>query len=104
MAKPNAITNGSWCSICYHKKAGAKRRKHSIKLFQKIAQKHGGKVLTKVYTDRFTPISFECAQGHQWTTKAGNVYYDKTWCPICFNKQRGKNFSEYNEKRKNSSP
>jgi hypothetical protein len=76
-ATPNNIKRGTWCPEC----AGTKRL--TLQDMQMLARKYGGKCLSQEYINNRTKLLWECAQGHQWETKAQHVK-DGHWCPACY--------------------
>jgi len=56
------IKTGSWCPTCFHKQLGLSKR-DNLKTYQKIAREHGGKCLSKEYSDKTAYLEFECAEG-----------------------------------------
>jgi len=70
------IKNGNtWCPYC----AG---KYNNIELCQKVAEKKGGKCLSKVYKTASAQMKWQCSKGHVWNAKYNNI---KTgyWCPYC---------------------
>ena len=78
---PNRVQQRSWCPVCSRSRAGGTQRL-KIEQFEKIAAEKGGKVLSREYQNQRTELLMECREGHQWTTKAGNIRAGK-WCPKC---------------------
>jgi hypothetical protein len=77
-AKPCSIKNSHrWCPHC------AKTKKLTIEKMQKIAVERGGKCLSTKYLNQRTKLEFECAEGHTWFAKSGNIKNSKSWCPDC---------------------
>ncbi len=80
-APPSAVKHGSWCRRCHSikmsKKVGATLRK-----YQKIAEKRGGKCLSAEYINNYTNLQWQCDKGHVWMAQPNNVKHG-TWCPIC---------------------
>ncbi len=75
------VKNGSWCPKCADKKKG-ERSRHTIEMYQEIAELKGGKCLSSEYVNSKSKLKFECGLGHKWaaipnTIKMGN------WCPKC---------------------
>lgn len=76
-ARPAKIKKGQWCRIC----AGYAKR--TIEEMQAYAQSRGGKCLSSAYKGLGTPLEWECAAGHRWPARPGNVLHLNTWCPYC---------------------
>ena len=74
----------SGCPVC----ARNARRKYSIDDIQAIANKRGGKCLTKKYTSCRAKIKLCCNEGHIWETRADSILYTNKWCPVCGRKRR----------------
>jgi len=66
-----------WCAIC------AGNVKHTIELCQQIAEKKGGKCLSKVYKNSKTNLIWECSEGHEWNATFHNIKNHNRWCPYC---------------------
>ena len=80
-AVPVAVTRGSWCPVC------AGNQKLSLQEFRKLAASRGGRCLSHRYTNKATPLEWQCAAGHRWRAQPGRVRRG-TWCPKCANLQR----------------
>lgn len=85
-------SNHSWRASIYNRtkmKSGCphcarnSRRKFSIEYFREFAAKHGGRCLTTEYLHGKTKLSMICEAGHQWTTRADEIQYERKWCPKC---------------------
>lgn len=75
-AVPSHIKNGHWCPEC----AGVK--KHTIEEIRKIAEKKGGKCLSKKYSNNKGALLWECAEGHRWRRDAHGIL-SGAWCGRC---------------------
>ncbi|MFC7422027.1 hypothetical protein ACFQNF_19395 [Iodobacter arcticus] len=76
-AKPSNILTGRWCPHCL---------RTSTEDAQALAVARGGECLSQ-FVDRFTPMHWRCAEGHEWKTLYGGVAQG-AWCPTCaHNKQ-----------------
>jgi REP element-mobilizing transposase RayT len=80
-AVPYSIKNGTWCRKCKG------LEKSTIEDMQKIAEERGGKCLSETYFDIFTPLQWECSEGHRWEAQPSNVKRG-TWCRICAHNRR----------------
>ncbi len=83
-SSPSSIFRGTWCPFC------AGKHKNSIETMHKIAKKNGGKCLSTDYTNVFTKLLWECANGHQFHSIPKHVI-NGHWCPNCtiyLNEQR----------------
>lgn len=69
--------SGSWCPEC----GGTK--KLSIEVFKKIAKSHGGKCLSKSYSNSSTKMLWQCSKGHKWEASGKSIKLSKSWCPNC---------------------
>lgn len=61
---------------------------HEERAMAIIAEK-GGKALTPVYriegaTQKVKVVDVECAKGHAWTPRIGNLVNRDSWCPECY--------------------
>jgi hypothetical protein len=66
---------------------------------KKAAEAKGGRLISKVYLGIAQRHEFECAKGHRWSTSAGNVDRNISWCPYCWAKRRAKVAKEVGERR-----
>ena len=85
-AIPNAIKRGQWCPICGIKKRAAALSLDIAEMHQ-MAEKRGGKCLSDTYVNSNTELLWECADGHKWKARPGDVK-SGTWCRICDIKKR----------------
>ncbi len=76
-ARPAKIKKGQWCRVC----AGYAKR--TIEEMQAYARSRGGKCLSTEYKGLGSPLEWECAIGHRWPARPGNVLHLNTWCPYC---------------------
>jgi hypothetical protein len=79
--RTNRIKSG--CPIC----AQNSKRKYSIEDIHAIANKRGGKCLSKKYTSARKKLKFCCSEGHIWETRADSILYTNKWCPMCGRKR-----------------
>lgn len=79
---PNSVMSGQWCPIC-RQKGAAEKRKYPIKVFQKIAFKKGGRLVSDKYITIEEKLLWECSEGHQWYANGASIMYSDTWCPYC---------------------
>lgn len=75
-AIPSSIKRGGWCPIC----GGSAPL--TIEEMHRIADDRGGKCLSEKYINAKTHLSWECANGHQWSARPGNVKRGQ-WCAVC---------------------
>ncbi len=75
-ATPDNIKYGSWCPYCSH------HVKAAIEDMQKLAEKKGGKCLSKTYITTHTSLQWQCNEGHVWETTPHSVK-EGHWCPHC---------------------
>src|ERR1017187_8588264 len=80
-ARLGSISRGSWCPKCSANNRGNSQR-GNLQEEQGIAIKRGGKCLSKEYINSNTKLEWQCAKGHIWKAKPGNVNAG-TWCPFC---------------------
>ena len=73
----------SGCPVCAQKNA----RKYTIEDIQAIAEKRGGKCLSKEFTSSRKKLKFCCKEGHIWETRADSILYTNKWCPVCAKKR-----------------
>jgi len=48
-----------------------------------LSQELGGRLISKVFIDWSTPLTWECNAKHRWEASPASVLYQKTWCPKC---------------------
>lgn len=72
---------GRWCPQCANIRLG--RSTPTIETMRTVATNRGGKCLSDVYTNKTTPLLWECAKGHTWHARPTNVKDNGTWCPEC---------------------
>jgi len=85
LTTPNSIKSGRWCQRC------AGLAKGTIEEMREIAKSRGGKCLSKRYINQSVKLKWECAQGHRWKARPGNIKNANSWCPVCrYDKQRKK--------------
>ena len=87
-AKPNAIVNGRWCPVC-SKRRGGSPEPLGLEEMRRMAAARGGRCLSTRYRDSRTPMRWECARGHQWSTRPSEIRNQGTWCPRCATRFRG---------------
>jgi len=80
----NRSKNGAGCPICAQENA----RRYSIEDIQGIANKRGGKCLSKKYTNSKVKLKWRCKEGHIWEARADGVIYDGKWCPVCAKRKK----------------
>ena len=72
-----SIKHGNtWCPHC------SNRAKLTIEQMQEIADKKGGKCLSKEYINVDTKLLWECKKGHQWKS-IPYLIKNGSWCPTC---------------------
>jgi len=85
-AVPNSIKNGTWCPECARKKV-AESQKLSIEEMQKIANKRGGKCLSKKYLNASSKLKWQCQKKHIWYATPNHIKNGQ-WCPYCYGKNQ----------------
>lgn len=75
-ALASAVARGSWCPVC----AGS--AKLSIDVAVAEAHKQGGTCLSEEYVNARAPLTWLCAEGHQWQATLGKIRSGQ-WCGIC---------------------
>jgi hypothetical protein len=85
-AKPNTIYNGSWCSKCAYINQ-SERQRIDISVYQRIAGKKGGRLLTKKYTRSRDYMEWICDKKHVWKAKGAQIK-NGSWCPFCAGKAK----------------
>jgi len=87
-----SVKNGTWCKKCLNIE--------KLQQMQKIAEKRGGKCLSKEYISIESKLLWECEKGHQWEAVPTSVKKG-TWCPICANEKKKLKIEEMNNLAKN---
>ena len=82
MATPSMISSGRWCRKCGTKKT-ALAHLGSIDMYRKIAEQHGGKLLTETFTGGVAKMLWQCDKGHQWYAQGAHIKNSGSWCPKC---------------------
>jgi hypothetical protein len=73
---------GAGCKTCRYRKI---REHHVLKIEDviEVAEKRGGKVISKEYENSDTPMDFECSKGHQFSNRFSHIKSRGQWCPTC---------------------
>jgi hypothetical protein len=79
-AQPSSVKYGNWCRACV---GGG--LKFTLEVLQAEAAKRGGRLVSDEYVSSWTPVLWECAEGHQWKAAASNIRRGR-WCPHCARK------------------
>jgi len=77
-AAPTTVQKGHWCARC----ARSQPRKYSLTDFQRIAQREGGRCLSKEFSSVSNKLLWQCAKGHRWEAVPSPIQKG-TWCPFC---------------------
>ena len=72
----HSVKSGSWCPFC------SARASRGIARMKEIARFWGGRCLSPEYADAFTPLQWECRQGHRWMAMPATVTKG-SWCAVC---------------------
>lgn len=75
-ATPHDVRAGCWCPEC------AGKKEYTILDMHMLANKKGGKCLSKEYVNSQTKLLWKCGLGHKWEARPAAVKH-RTWCPIC---------------------
>jgi len=76
VAPPHRVKLGAWCPQC----SGNARL--TIAKIKQLAERNGGKCLSKKCINSKSLLSFKCQDGHTWWTTAGSISNGR-WCPTC---------------------
>ena len=79
-ATGGSIKFGSWCSIC------SGNAPKTLSDMQELAEKRGGKCISKQIVNVMTHLKWECSNGHQWEATP-NCIHKGRWCPECNSKK-----------------
>jgi len=86
------VKAGGWCPFCAaHLRA--EKLKDRIETYYKIAERKGGKCLSKVYIDNRSKLLFQCSKKHEWMAQPQKIKAGQ-WCPVCANKRKGNRKTE----------
>lgn len=88
-ANGESVLAGHWCPHCAEERSRRRRRFRGYLKCQTIARERGGRCLSAAYLDSDTPLDWECAGRHQWSTKPANVFSGH-WCVICANEKKSR--------------
>lgn len=78
-----SVSAGRWCRLCASEKISeGKKKQISLQEVRKVAKALGGKCLSRKGI-LSTPLTWECAYGHQWSALFYRVKVEGTWCPEC---------------------
>lgn len=88
MADGGSVLSGKWCQKCYWLRSGDRTR-GNLDEFIKIADSHGGKLLSKKYVDSNEKLRWQCDKGHIWYATGANVKHSKSWCRRCIKRKLG---------------
>ena len=73
----NIVFSKSWCQKC-----AREVRKPTIKYLKSLAEKQGGKLLSKKYINNLNKLKWKCANGHIFFSQYSSVQNGK-WCGNC---------------------
>ncbi|MFC1483194.1 hypothetical protein ACFL56_02925 [Candidatus Margulisiibacteriota bacterium] len=79
--RPSYIKQGGWCPQCRGKSIG-RGNKLTIEEMHQLAEIRGGKCLSIEYINANTKLKWQCAEGHEFEMRPGNVKQGQ-WCPKC---------------------
>lgn len=80
--KPVSVFAGHWCETCANERKSRENTNLTIGTMRELAAAKGGKCISTVYRNIYTPLEWECALGHRWPTAPANVIAGR-WCPMC---------------------
>lgn len=85
-ASLTSVKDGNtWCPICSDKiRANTRKLENGLGVAYKIANKKGGKCLSKEYINNHTKMIWQCKKKHIWRAHLGSIKNNK-WCPACAN-------------------
>jgi hypothetical protein len=84
-AKITPVRRGSWCPEC------AGNRKLDIQLFHRLATERGGLCLSDIYSNKDTPLRFQCSAGHRWSSRPHDIK-GGSWCSVCARARRKRRY------------
>lgn len=70
------------CNQCSRRDAG-ERQRLTIDVLHAFAEKHGGKLLSDVYTQRRANYLWRCSAGHEFEGNYNNMKFRNQFCPKC---------------------
>lgn len=71
------LKNNKWCPYC------SKNKKLDLKFAQNIAATRGGRLLSTVYINSSTKLSWECKYEHKFQMHLNAINSRNNWCPYC---------------------
>jgi hypothetical protein len=72
--------NGTWCSVC---SAARQEPKYKYEDAVTLAERRGGKFLSREMNGVLHRYNWQCSNGHIWQASFGSVYHSGSWCPSC---------------------
>jgi len=79
---PAIRINYHWCPKCGTLRCPQCKPKYTIEDMKKLAERKGGKCLSRVYTNCNKKLIWQCADGHKWKAKQPKIRRGG-WCPYC---------------------
>lgn len=52
-------------------------------VLSELASARGGLLVSSSFLGWTSPLTWRCAQGHEWKSSPASVLYQETWCPYC---------------------
>jgi len=85
----NVLVNGNWCQRCVNiERAERMTKQDGLAELQGVVAARGGQCLNDTYIGSNRRYRFQCAEGHEWQTTAGDILLG-SWCKYCAAKAIG---------------
>lgn len=81
-AKPNNISNGSWCPFCARARITEASRR-TIDDLRQYAVSRGGECLASDLATPTTKVRWRCEAGHEWAASPQSALGTRAWCREC---------------------
>jgi hypothetical protein len=77
---------GTWCLECYNLRRKFRTR-DSIERMERLAERRGGRCLSREYVNSKSKLQWQCEKGHCWRAVPVSVKRG-SWCPACAGNQK----------------
>ncbi|WP_430811601.1 MULTISPECIES: zinc-ribbon domain-containing protein [unclassified Carboxylicivirga] len=74
----NIKHNNQWCKEC-----SVNRQRSGLLECKQLAIRRGGKCLESDYKNQHEKMLWQCAAGHTWKARYGDIKRNAQWCPTC---------------------
>lgn len=83
-----SLLEGTWCKACHmeslkHRRSATRNTRPLVERLQEIAEKRGGRLISKSVSTQRDHAEFECDKGHRWSSPAISILHNDAWCLKC---------------------